>query len=96
MARFWVFLIFEHNEHQVEEAERMLNYLDLNLSKRKQEDGNHIKVIKYKKETSKGNEIKYLKNKNYQNKSVNDYEKLIDEHGILSHILMLQKYYANH
>ena len=79
----WVFLIFEHNEHQVEEAERMAKLSGLEFIKKK--TGRWVQSYKgnkiQKKETSKCNEIKPLKNKNYQNKSVNDYEKLIDEHG---------------
>ena len=79
----WVFLIFEHNEHQVEEAERMAKLFGLEFVKKK--TGRWVQSYKgnkiQKKETSKGNEIKPPKNKNYQNKSVNDYEKLIDEHG---------------
>ena len=34
-----------------------------------------------KKQTSNGNDIKPPSNKEYQNKSVNDYERLISEHG---------------
>jgi len=85
----WVFLIFEHNEHQVEEAERMAKLFGLEFVKKKtgrwvqSYKGNKIK----KKETSKGNEIKPPNNKEYQNKSVNDYEKLIDMHGNFSSYL---------
>ena len=79
----WVFLIFEHNEHQVEEAERMAKLFGLEFVKKK--TGRWVQSYKgkkiQKKETSKGNEIKPPSNKDYQNKSVNDYEKLIDRYG---------------
>ena len=73
----WVFLIFEHNEHQVDEAEQLAKLFGLEFVKKKtgrwvqSYKGNKIK----KKETSKGNEIKPPSSTEYQNKSVNDYEK---------------------
>ena len=79
----WVFLIFEHNEHQVEEAERMDKLFGLEFVKKK--TGRWVQSYKgkkiEKKETSKGNELKPPSNKKYQNRSVNDYEKLINKHG---------------
>ena len=79
----WVFLIFEHNEHQVEEAERMAKLFGLEFVKKK--TGRWVQSYKgekiKKKKTSKGNEIKPPSNKEFQNKSVNDYERLIVKHG---------------
>ena len=79
----WVFLIFEHNEHQVEEAERMAKLFGLEFVKRK--TGRWVQSFKgdkiKSKNTSKGDEIRPPSNKKYQNKSVNNYEKLIKKHG---------------
>ena len=79
----WVYLIFEHNEHQVEEAERLAKLFGLEFMKKK--TGRWVQSFRGnkidKKETSKGNEIKPPLNTEYQNKSVNDYEKLIEKHG---------------
>ncbi len=79
----WVFLIFEHNEHQVEEAERMAKLFGLEFIKKK--TGRWVQSFKGnkidKKETLKGNEIKPPIKKEYQNKSVNEYDKLIKKHG---------------
>ena len=61
----WVFLIFEHNEHQVEEAERMAKLFGLEFVKKK--TGRWVQSYKgkkiEKKETSKGNELKPPSNK---------------------------------
>ena len=79
----WVFLIFKHNEHQVEEAERMAKLFGLEFIKKK--TGRWVQSYKgdkiKKKETLKGNEIKPPTKQEYQNKSVNDYENLIDKFG---------------
>ena len=79
----WVFLIFEHNEHQVEEAERMAKLFGLEFVKKK--TGRWVQSFKgnkiEKKETAKGNQIKPPSKKEYQNKSVNDYDKLMNKHG---------------
>ena len=79
----WVFLIFEHNEHQVEEAERMAKLFGLEFIKKK--TGRWVQSYKgnkiEKKETLKGNEIKPPTNKEYQNKSVNEYDRLVETHG---------------
>ena len=94
----WVFLIFEHNEHQVEEAERMAKLFGLDFQKKKTgrwvqsyrtvknfipddkiDKKTHHKVDK--KITSKGNEIKPPIKTEHQNKSVNEYDKLIKQHG---------------
>ncbi len=79
----WVFLIFEHNEHQVEEAERMAKLFGLEFQKKK--TGRWVQSYKGdkidKKITSKGNEIKPPIKTEHQNKSVNEYDKLIKTHG---------------
>jgi MoaA/NifB/PqqE/SkfB family radical SAM enzyme len=79
----WVFLIFEHNEHQVEEAERMAKLFGLEFIKKK--TGRWVQSYKgnkiEKKETIKGNEIKPPTSKKYQNKSVNEYDRLVKRHG---------------
>ena len=79
----WVFLIFEHNEHQIEEAERMAKLFGLEFIKKK--TGRWVQSYKGKKIdekiTNKGNQVKPPKNKKYQNKSVIDYDKLIKRHG---------------
>jgi MoaA/NifB/PqqE/SkfB family radical SAM enzyme len=79
----WIFLIFEHNEHQVEEAERMAKLFGLEFVKKK--SGRWVQSYKNKKVdkkiTTKGNEIKPPANPENQNKSVNSYDKLIKSHG---------------
>jgi len=79
----WVFLIFEHNEHQVEEAERMAKLFGLEFIKKK--TGRWVQSYKGdkidKKITSKGNEIKPPIKTEHQNKSVNEYDKLIKQYG---------------
>lgn len=79
----WVFLIFEHNEHQVEEAERMAKLFGLEFVKKK--TGRWVQSFKgnkiESKQTLKGNQIKPPSNKKYQNKSVNSYDKLINKYG---------------
>ena len=79
----WVFLIFEHNEHQVEEAERMAKLFGLEFVKKK--TGRWVQSYKGnkidKKQTSKGNEIKPPSSEEYQNKSVNKYDTLIKKYG---------------
>ena len=79
----WNFLIFKHNEHQVEEAERMAKLFGLEFIKKK--TGRWVQSFKgnkiNEKKTSKGNNIKPPVDKKYQNKSVNEYEKLIDKYG---------------
>ena len=61
----WVFLIFEHNEHQVDEAEQLAKLFGLEFVKKK--TGRWVQSYKgnkiQKKETSKGNEIKASKNR---------------------------------
>jgi MoaA/NifB/PqqE/SkfB family radical SAM enzyme len=79
----WVYLIFEHNEHQVEEAERMAKLFGLEFVRKK--TGRWVQSYKNKKVdkkiTTKGNEIKPPTNPENQNKSVNSYDKLIKSHG---------------
>jgi MoaA/NifB/PqqE/SkfB family radical SAM enzyme len=79
----WVYLIFEHNEHQVEEAERMAKLFGLEFVRKK--TGRWVQSYKGKKVdkkiTTKGNEIKPPTNPENQNKSVNSYDKLIKSHG---------------
>ena len=79
----WVFLIFEHNEHQIEEAERMAKLFGLEFIKKK--TGRWVQSYKGKKIdekiTNKGNQVNTPKNKKNQNKSVIDYDKLIKRHG---------------
>lgn len=85
----WVFLIFEHNEHQVEEAERLAKLFGLDFVKKK--SGRWVQTFQHKKveekKTKKGNVIKPPTNQEYQNKSVNKYEELIDEFGTFSNYL---------
>ena len=79
----WVYLIFEHNENQIEEAERMAKLFGLEFIKKK--TGRWVQSYKGKKIdekiTNKGNQVKPPKNKKYQNKSVNEYDKLVKRHG---------------
>ena len=79
----WVYLIFEHNEHQVEEAERMAKLFGLEFVRKK--TGRWVQSYKGKKVdkkiTTKGNEIKPPTNPENQNKSVNSYDKLIKSYG---------------
>ena len=79
----WVYLIFEHNEHQVEEAERMAKLFGLEFVRKK--TGRWVQSYKGKKVdkkiTAKGNEIKPPINPENQNKSVNSYDKLVKSHG---------------
>jgi MoaA/NifB/PqqE/SkfB family radical SAM enzyme len=79
----WVFLIFEHNEHQVEEAERMAKLFGLRFVKKK--TGRWVQTYKNQKvtekQTKKGNLLKPPTNVKYQNESVNKYEKLVNEYG---------------
>ena len=79
----WVFLIFEHNEHQVDEAERLAKLFGIEFVRKK--TGRWVKSNKgekiNKKVTSKGNEVKPAKQKKNQNKSVNEYNTLIERHG---------------
>ena len=79
----WVYLIFEHNEHQVEEAERMAKLFGLEFVRKK--TGRWVQSYKGKKVdkkiTTKGNEIKPPTKPENQNKSVNSYDKLIKSHG---------------
>lgn len=85
----WVFLIFEHNEHQVEEAERLAKLFGLEFVKKK--SGRWVQTHKFEKvsekETKKGNVIKPPKNVEYQNKSVNDYEDVIAKYGSFNEYL---------
>ena len=85
----WVFLIFEHNEHQVEEAERMAKLFGLDFIKKK--TGRWVQSYKddkiFKKTTIKGNEIKPPIKKEHQNKSVNEYDKLLNYHGTFQNYL---------
>ena len=79
----WVYLIFEHNEHQVEEAERMAKLFGLEFVRKK--SGRWVQSHKNKKVdkkiTVKGEEIKPPTNPEHQNKSVSGYDKLIESHG---------------
>lgn len=79
----WVFLIFEHNEHQVEEAEKMAKLFGLDFVKKK--SGRWVQTYQHnkvdKKITKKGNFVKPPVKKENQNKSVNEYETLIKKHG---------------
>ncbi len=85
----WEFLIFEHNEHQVEEAEHMAKLFGLKFIKKKtgrwvqSSKGNKIE----EKKTLKGNKIKPPTKKEYQNKSVNEYDELVSRHGSLQNYL---------
>ena len=79
----WVYLIFEHNEHQVEEAEQMAKLFGLEFVRKK--TGRWVQSYKGKKidkkVTSKGNEIKPATKPEHQNKSVNKYNRLVKTHG---------------
>ena len=85
----WVFLIFEHNEHQVEEAERMAKLFGLEFVRKK--SGRWVQSYKNKKVdkkiTIKGKEIKPPTEPKHQNKSVNRYDKLIKSHGTFQEYL---------
>jgi len=83
----WVFLIFEHNEHQVEDAERMAKLFGLEFVKKK--SGRWVQTFNKinEKETKKGNVIKPPTNIEYQNKSVNAYEDLIEKYGSFNNYL---------
>lgn len=85
----WTFLIFEHNEHQVEEAERMAKLFGLEFVKKK--SGRWVQTHKFEKisqkETKKGNLIKPPKNEKYQNQSVNQYEKVLESYGTFDRYL---------
>jgi MoaA/NifB/PqqE/SkfB family radical SAM enzyme len=83
----WDFLVFEHNQHQVEEAEQ--------LSKQKgferfvaKKTGRFISSQSIKKEqhqaiSKKGKETTILKKpvEKYQNKAISKYDKLIEKYG---------------
>ena len=75
----WVYLIFEHNEHQVEEAEQMAKLFGLEFVRKK--TGRWVQSYKGKKidkkVTTKGNEIKPATKPEHQNKSVNKYNRLL-------------------
>ena len=79
----WVYLIFEHNEHQFEEAERMAKLFGLEFVRKK--SGRWVQSHKNKKVdkkiTVKGEEIKPPTNPEHQNKSVSGYDKLVESHG---------------
>jgi len=83
----WTFLIFEHNEHQVEDAEKMAKLFGLEFVKKKTgrwvQSNNKISS----KETGKGNVIKPPKKEEYQNKSVNSYDNVVSEHGTFDEYL---------
>lgn len=85
----WIFLIFEHNEHQVEEAERMAKLFGLEFVRKK--SGRWVQSYKNKKVdkkiTIKGKEIKPPTEPKHQNKSVNRYDKLIKSHGTFQEYL---------
>ena len=79
----WVYLVFEHNEHQVEEAEQMAKLFGLEFVRKK--TGRWVQSYKGKKidkkVTTKGNEIKPATKPEHQNKSVNKYDRLVKTHG---------------
>ena len=79
----WVYLIFEHNEHQVDEAERMAKLFGLEFVRKK--SGRWVQSHKNEKVnekiTIKGNYIKPPSKPEHQNKSVNTYDKLVESHG---------------
>ena len=93
----WVFLIFEHNEHQVEEAERMAKLFGLEFVRKK--SGRWVQSYKNKKVdkkiTIKGKEIKPPTEPKHQNKSVNRYDKLIKSHGTFQEYLDKTKIKCN-
>jgi MoaA/NifB/PqqE/SkfB family radical SAM enzyme len=79
----WVFLIFNHNEHQVEDAERLAKLFGLEFIKKK--SGRWVQSYKNKKIDFKRNKdgikIKPPIQEKNQNQSVNDYEKLLEKYG---------------
>ena len=79
----WVYLVFEHNEHQVEEAEQMAKLFGFKFVRKK--TGRWVQSYKGKKidkkVTTKGNEIKPATKPEHQNKSVNKYDRLVKTHG---------------
>jgi MoaA/NifB/PqqE/SkfB family radical SAM enzyme len=83
----WVFLIFEHNEHQVDDAERMAKLFGLQFIKKKSGRWVQTKNKISEKETNNGNYIKPPSNQNYQNKSVNTYDDLITKFGSFQNYL---------
>lgn len=79
----WDYLIFEHNEHQIDEAEQIAKMFGLTFVKKK--TGRWVQAYKQKKVdekiTVKGNKVRPAEKKENQNKSVNEYDLLIERHG---------------
>lgn len=85
----WVYLIFEHNQHQVEEAERLAKLFGLTFVKKK--SGRWVQTKNFekvdKKITKKGNIIKPPTLEKYKNKSVETFEQLLSQHGSFNNYL---------
>ena len=83
----WDFLIFEHNQHQVEEAEQLANTWGCEKFIPKK-TGRFVTAKSEKKETHqavdrKGNKTAELKkpDKKYQNAAIKQYDKVKEKHG---------------
>jgi hypothetical protein len=85
----WVYLIFEHNEHQIEEAEQVAKLFGLQFIRKK--TGRWVQAYKQEKitekKTVKGHKIKPAKKEEHQNTSVNKYNGLVKSHGTFDNYL---------